>query len=602
MNLLLHIVYAAHAKGTHHKLALDALRHLKSAQAERWQHLFLANAELYLDGSKAPDTAFKDFKNHVLHPREGYWGGAPEQARSWYQHLTDALAQGDWQTAVYCAGVLSHYYTDPLQPLHTGQSEAENNIHRALEWSISRAYGELHALGEAEFASPDVVIPSGDNWLAELICAGAEMSNRYYEKLLAHYNIARGVVDPPAGLDRVAKRIVAERLRYAYVSYAAVLDRAIAEAAVAPPEVSLTVPTLLAAAQIPIKVFARRMANREEQRLIERMYDELIATGTVEQHLPEDDRTLRDLHAQEIRSKLQPLQPSQVFPFKPREPAVARSVLGRTVSGGGRARERIAIAKDNVVALRTQAHATPAASEPAQRQVPALKGIPVREPTRTGDETNRAPAASQIALASVASAMPHASERWAAVTVAPLRAHDAAPRGCTRSCCPGAALPSYTRSGRGRRPRHWPHDRRAPLSSGHPDGARSPESRASRARRARRCPPHHAPGNSRLAGSGAVGLRGAGAARHARPAARRRRLSLSRRRRCGRSRRVVCRRSRLRHLHGGPTSPAQRRPTRHRKDQGLAGRCPEHYGSLKLTAVVLAPESNTPTRSPLAGT
>jgi Domain of unknown function (DUF4332)/Zinc dependent phospholipase C len=419
MNLLLHIVYAAHAKGTHHKLALDALRHLKCAQAELWQRLFLANAELYLDGSNAPDTAFKDFKNHVLHPREAYWGGAPEQARSWYQHLTDTLAQGDWQTAVYCAGVLSHYYTDPLQPLHTGQSEAENNIHRALEWSISRAYGELRALGETELTSPDVVIPPGDNWLAELVCAGAEMSNRYYEKLLAHYDIARGVVDPPAGLDRVAKRIVAERLRYAYVSYAAVLDRAITEAAVAPPEMSLTVPTLLAAVQIPIKVLARRMANSQEQRLIERMYDELIATGTVEQHLPEDDRTLRDLHAREIRSKLPLPQPSQVFPFKPREPAVVRNVQGRTVSGGRLAPEQIAIAKDNVVALRTQAHAT---SDPAQRQVPALKAIPVRDPTRPGDEKNETPAASQMAFAP---AMPHLSKRLAAVTVAPLRAHDA---------------------------------------------------------------------------------------------------------------------------------------------------------------------------------
>jgi hypothetical protein len=143
MNLLFRIVYAAHANGTHHKLALDALRHLKSMDTDLWQRMFLANAAVYLEGSKAPDNEFKDFKNHVLHTRDGFWGGAPEKVRSWYGHLVDALRLQDWPTAAYCAGVLSHYYTDPLQPFHTAQSEAENNIHRAAEWSISRAYDDL---------------------------------------------------------------------------------------------------------------------------------------------------------------------------------------------------------------------------------------------------------------------------------------------------------------------------------------------------------------------------------------------------------------------------------------------------------------------------
>ena len=42
MNLLFRIVYAAHASGTHHKLALDALRHLEGMDADMWQRLFLA--------------------------------------------------------------------------------------------------------------------------------------------------------------------------------------------------------------------------------------------------------------------------------------------------------------------------------------------------------------------------------------------------------------------------------------------------------------------------------------------------------------------------------------------------------------------------------
>jgi hypothetical protein len=150
--------------------------------SDLWQRLFLANAKIYLDGSKAPDKEFKDFKNHVLHTRDGYWGGAPDKVRSWYQHLVEALTLQDWQTAVYCAGVLSHYYTDPLHPFHTAQSEAENNIHRAVEWSISKAYDEIYALGKGEFDRVDVDIPKDPNWLAQLVCKGAEMANGQYEK------------------------------------------------------------------------------------------------------------------------------------------------------------------------------------------------------------------------------------------------------------------------------------------------------------------------------------------------------------------------------------------------------------------------------------
>jgi hypothetical protein len=129
MHILFRIIYAAHASGTHHKLALDALRQLRCAQAEPWQRLFLDHAGPYLEGSKAPDNHFKDFKdfkNHVLHPRDGFWGGAPDKVRSWYGQLVDGLGQEQWPTAAYAAGVLGHYYTDPLQPFHTGQSEAEN--------------------------------------------------------------------------------------------------------------------------------------------------------------------------------------------------------------------------------------------------------------------------------------------------------------------------------------------------------------------------------------------------------------------------------------------------------------------------------------------
>jgi predicted flap endonuclease-1-like 5' DNA nuclease len=300
MSLLFRIVYAIHANGTHHKLALDALRHLTCAHGERWQRLLLRHHELYLQGSKAPDNKFKDFKNHVLHVHDGYWGGAPDKVQSWYQKLIEALRRGIWPDAAYIAGVLSHYYTDPIQPFHTAQSEAENNIHRAVEWSIAKSYDELMRLAGGSGAGPELPPADDPDWLRELVCRGAETSNRYYEKLIAHYDFNRGVVDPPAGLDAQSRQLLAELLDYATRGLAAILDRAFAQAAVEPPEVDLRAETLLAGLKVPLKWVTNRIADVSERRLIERMYDELTATGRVEENLPEDDRVVRDLYRDEV--------------------------------------------------------------------------------------------------------------------------------------------------------------------------------------------------------------------------------------------------------------------------------------------------------------
>lgn len=300
MSLLLRIVYAAHAKGTHHKLALDALRHLKTNDAEGWTRVFLKHADLYMQGSKAPDDEFKDFKNHVLHVRDNYWGGAPDKVESWYGHLVAALRESNWSEAVWAAGVLSHYYTDPIQPFHTGQSEAENSVHRAAEWSINRSYDALRVRGEIENPGLTVTAGTGGKWLREFVCQGADQSNPYYEKLIAHYNLERGVVDPPSGLDDLSCRILSKLVVYAAKGYAVVLDRAFAEAAVSPPEVDLTLDTIMAAVKIPVKALEKKLADAEDRKIVQAMYDELKATGKVDATLPEDDKVVRNAYEAEV--------------------------------------------------------------------------------------------------------------------------------------------------------------------------------------------------------------------------------------------------------------------------------------------------------------
>ena len=300
MSFLFRIVYAAHANGTHHKLALDALTHMQCNGADAWHRVFLKHAATYLEGAKAPDTTFKDFKNHVLHVADNFWGGAPEKVEEWYGLTVAALRNEQWQEAVYAAGVLSHYFTDPVMPFHTAQTEAENAIHRATEWSISRSYDALRKIGEERFATLAVPAHSGPSWQQQMTCDAAEFSHRYYEKLIAHYDITRGVVTPEAGLDAIAQNLVAELLIYAARGCAIILDRAIEEAAVTAPDVALSLETLLAAAQIPAKWLEKRLGNAEDRRLVRATYDELMATGKVDRTLSEDDRAIRDLYAREV--------------------------------------------------------------------------------------------------------------------------------------------------------------------------------------------------------------------------------------------------------------------------------------------------------------
>jgi hypothetical protein len=357
------IIAAAHAKGTHHYLVLDALDRLKTPHASAWKNVFYAHIEKLLEGAKAPDNDFKDFKNHVLHPRDNYWGGAPVSASNWYAKCVTALGAQDWAAAAYAAGVLSHYMTDPVQPFHTAQSEAENCIHRACEWSINRSYPALRAIGVAKFAATVVPVSTEANWLARIVCHGADRANAKYEKLIACYDIHRGVVDPPSGLDATGQTLVAEMIMLAVESCAVAFDKAFADANVAPPAVSLVTKSLGAIATLPRTWMLKRMANADDRRIVERMYDELNKTGTVEINLPADDRVVRDLHKAEVIDAQTKPDLGKIFPFNPSPEAVARIEQSRIaeVRAKGRPPEGKVIAME------------PVRAAPARRDAPPIR-------------------------------------------------------------------------------------------------------------------------------------------------------------------------------------------------------------------------------------
>jgi predicted flap endonuclease-1-like 5' DNA nuclease len=301
MSLLYAVVFASRCRSNHHRLAIDALRHLRSQHAERWRDLLLSQHVEYLRGAKAPDEEFKDFKNHVLHVREKEWGGAIEACNEWYRRTVRALAAKDWKQAAWCAGVLSHYFVDPIQPFHTHQTEEENVIHRAVEWSFSKSYKTFQQILEADFGGyPNIEVPQGEKWLADMVRAGAKAANAHYELVIDHYDFAKGVKDPPAGLDQELKDTIAKLVGHAAVGFSRVLDRAFEEAAVKPPKVADGLQALFLTLDMPIQSVLKAMDDAAARREVAAQYEEFVRTGKVRSTLGEDDKVVRELHAIEV--------------------------------------------------------------------------------------------------------------------------------------------------------------------------------------------------------------------------------------------------------------------------------------------------------------
>jgi hypothetical protein len=301
MSSLQTILFAHRCTSTHHKVVLDSLRHLRSDDADNWRKLFLKHAEALLTGAKAPDETFKDFRNHVLHVREKCWGGAVESVENWYKQTVEALRAKEWAKAAYAAGVLSHYYADPLMPLHTAWTEEAGIIHRACERSVFRSYNQLTAILERDLGGyPDVKAPAGARWLSEMVKTGARLSHEHYDVLIDHYNLAKGRWSPASGLDDEIRVSLAECLGHAVVGFARILDRATLEAGVKPPKVWIAFKVIGARIRIPVMRWSRWRAGRRDTRIVKAIYKEFRKTGKVVRALPEDEQTVRRLHAEEV--------------------------------------------------------------------------------------------------------------------------------------------------------------------------------------------------------------------------------------------------------------------------------------------------------------
>jgi predicted flap endonuclease-1-like 5' DNA nuclease len=281
--------------------------------------MLLAHFADYLQGAKDPDTAFKDFQNHVLHVQDGFWGGAAKAAAKWYAEGLEHLAAGRYRDASYSIGVLSHYYTDPWMPLHTGQTTKESVVHRPMEWSICCAYSEIMELALSDQSLPSYELPESDTWLKDAIHASALLAHRYYHELIDTYDMTEARVQPKLALGQSSRKILAQLFTWAISGWAAVLDRMSFESPATVPSFSLTWPTLLATIKVPVARISKTIAEVQQKREVEAILHEYLATGTVKRSLPEEQTAVV-----KARIRYPELLPTQ------REISVARTIVSQT--------------------------------------------------------------------------------------------------------------------------------------------------------------------------------------------------------------------------------------------------------------------------------
>ena len=298
MQHLISILRAAHCRSTHHYFALDALDHLQTAQSRRLANILLKYHDDYLIGAKAPDSDFKDYQNHVLHVQQNNWGGAAVKCEEWLKKARDFLDQGQWKKASYACGVLSHYFTDPIMPLHTAQSELESVMHRPLEWSIYKSYDQILSHSRSNSIECEMTLCQEDAWIGKAVTTTATYANRHYHRLMEAYQPAMNNSSTRTGsshtsLPQECVEILAELFMLAIHGFATILTRLADETTKPLPQVNLTLTALLARIDMPLAWIVRRISDAGERRKVESLLREYSRTGEVKRHVPAEVLVVR---------------------------------------------------------------------------------------------------------------------------------------------------------------------------------------------------------------------------------------------------------------------------------------------------------------------
>jgi hypothetical protein len=117
--------------GTHDWILKEANR-MAAARGSGWVRLSYA-----LPKTDDPDTVLGDFYYHVYDVWGSHYGNAPAKVASYYSKALSYRKAGNPIAASRMLGLLSHYFSDICNPLHTDQSWAEERMHGGYESAVN---------------------------------------------------------------------------------------------------------------------------------------------------------------------------------------------------------------------------------------------------------------------------------------------------------------------------------------------------------------------------------------------------------------------------------------------------------------------------------
>lgn len=290
MNRLHAIIRRFHCIGTHQRFAIDAIPMIQTEPGQRLAGWLLYHYPSYLRGAIDPDLRFRDYHNHLLDVRHGYWGGAPRVAHQWYGRLQKYIRAERFSDAAHAAGVLSHYVTDVIQPLHTISNDREALIHRPLEWSIDQSYDRIYRRYCEEQLRVEIQLSNRPEWLGSMMMHAAQYANHRSELLVSHYRFKEGVENPGDGLDDQSIGYLAELFGLAITAICQVLQRAAAESesfiGYPIPQCGSGAAVVSATLTSPLALCRRFLRQRQEMSAIRALSQEYLQTGSLSKCLP----------------------------------------------------------------------------------------------------------------------------------------------------------------------------------------------------------------------------------------------------------------------------------------------------------------------------
>jgi hypothetical protein len=147
---------------------------------------------------------------------------------------------------------------------------------------------------------PELETPRGDKWLERMVLTGATLAHEHYDAVLQHYDLERAIRDPQSGMDQECQDRIAKCLAHAVVGFARVLQRAISESEVEPAAMETTLLGFALGVGRPVRAISHHFQDLNQRMRIQAAFDEVQRTGKVIKNLPEDDREVRRLHAEEV--------------------------------------------------------------------------------------------------------------------------------------------------------------------------------------------------------------------------------------------------------------------------------------------------------------